>query len=296
MSAKLLSHSFMQVQQIMNADIIKTAPLHGGCIAAVSKVWLSDDRVIVVKSDDSKIHKTNNSETGLAIEGWMLGYLAQHSQLPVPQVFYSGSDLLIMEALQGESRFTHASQTHAAELLADLHNVSQPYYGLERDTLIGGLQQPNTQMSSWLAFFANERILFMAHRAYEEKKLPLTLLNRLEQFCERLSNWLMEPERPSLLHGDAWTTNVLAENNRITGFLDPAIYYGHAEIELAFTTLFDTFGEPFFKRYQEIRPIPDGFFELRRDLYNLYPLLVHVRLFGESYLSSIDATLKKVGC
>ena len=80
---------------------------------------------------------------------------------------------------------------------------------------------------------------------------------------------------------------MIARGDRIAGFIDPAIYHADAEIELAFTTLFNTFSTPFFRRYHEIRPIRDGFFDLRRDLYNLYPLLVHVRLFGGGYVGAV---------
>jgi fructosamine-3-kinase len=77
--------------------------------------------------------------------------------------------------------------------------------------------------------------------------------------------------------------------------IDPAIYYGHPEIELAFITLFNTFGDSFFTHYQEVRPIADDFFEERRDLYNLYPLLVHVAIFGGSYVQSVERTLRRFG-
>ena len=99
----------------------------------------------------------------------------------------------------------------------------------------------------------------------------------------------------SLIHGDVWTTNVLARNGRVTGFIDPAIYYAHAEIELAFTTLFGTFDEDFLRRYEELRPIAPGFMEVRRDIYNLYPLLVHVRLFGGGYVASVESILHRFG-
>jgi fructosamine-3-kinase len=92
-----------------------------------------------------------------------------------------------------------------------------------------------------------------------------------------------------------WGGNVLAQKGQITGFVDPAIYYADAEIELAFSTLFSTFGDDFFSRYQEHRPLAPGFFEERRDIYNLYPLLVHVCLFGGSYVNSVDAILKRFG-
>jgi len=85
-------------------------------------------------------------------------------------------------------------------------------------------------------------------------------------------------------------------DGRIAGFVDPAIYHADPEIELAFSTLFSTFGAPFFERYDEIRPLNPGFFEVRRELYILYPLLVHVHLFGGGYLGGVEATLKKLGC
>jgi fructosamine-3-kinase len=81
----------------------------------------------------------------------------------------------------------------------------------------------------------------------------------------------------------------------VAAFIDPACYWADAEVELAFTTLFGTFGEVFFRRYREHRPMEPGFFEARRDLYNLYPLLVHVRLFGGAYLASVQRTLAHFG-
>jgi len=122
-------------------------------------------------------------------------------------------------------------------------------------------------------------------------------MDRVEALCARLGDWLPADETPRLLHGDLWTGNVLVGGDgRISGFIDPAIYYGAAEVELAFTTLFGTFGDAFFARYQEHHPLAPGFFEERRDLYNLYPLLVHVRLFGGSYVDAVDRTLARHGC
>ncbi len=136
----------------------------------------------------------------------------------------------------------------------------------------------------------------MGGQALAAGRLPKRLMGRLEALAGRLERWLEEPEHPSLIHGDVWTGNVLCRRGRVAGFVDPAIYYAHAEIELAFSTLFGTFSGTFFARYGEIRPLRPGFFEERLDLYNLYPLLVHVRLFGGSYAASVERTLKRFGC
>jgi fructosamine-3-kinase len=262
-------------------------PLSGGCIGSVYRAILPDGTSVVVKAADAG--------GTLDIEGFMLGYLADHSGLPVPRVLVSEPDLLIMEFVPGRSRFDDSAQRHAAELLADVHSRTSTHFGFERATLIGGLPQPNGPRSSWIEFFRDQRLMHMADAALEEGGLGRSLHSRLARLASRLPEFLGEPRQPALIHGDVWTTNVLAEGGRITAFLDPAIHYADPEIELAFITLFNTFGQPFFDRYQKLRPIRAGFFEVRRHVYNLYPLLVHVRLFGGSYAESVSESLSQLG-
>lgn len=276
------------VASALGQGVRRCEGLSGGCVGEVYRLVLDDGAAVVAKVD-------GRAEPSLDIEAYMLRYLAGHSRLPVPAVLHAAPALLVMEHVDGASRFGPAEQTHAAELLADLHAVSAETFGLERDTLIGGLRQPNAPESSWIAFFREHRILYMAREAHREGRFDADILRRIEAFADHLDEWLLDPPHPSLLHGDVWTTNVLARNGRIAAFIDPAVYHGHPEIELAFTTLFGTFGEPFFRRYHEIRPIPGGFFDTRRDIYNLYPLLVHVRLFGAGYLDGVLQVLKRHG-
>jgi fructosamine-3-kinase len=249
---------------------------------------LADGRRVVAKFDSSDAPRLDR-------EAYMLRYLAEHSQLPVPEVYYNAPHILVMAFLEGRSQFDPTAQAHAAELLAALHAVTATAYGLERDTLIGGLHQPNPPTDSWTEFFRDQRLRYMARAAAQSGRLPAAIFHRVERFAGKLERWLEEPEAPALLHGDVWTTNVLSHAGRITGFLDPAVYYGHPEMELAFITLFGTFGEPFFRAYHAARPIAPGFFEERRDIYNLYPLLVHVRLFGGAYVDSVAGTLSRFG-
>jgi fructosamine-3-kinase len=277
-----------EVAAALGAAVADIEPLGGGCISAVYRLRLADGRRVVAKVDE-------RGQAALPVEAHMLRYLAERTPLPVPVVHFASERLLIMAFVVGESAFGPGAERHAAELLAALHDITAPTYGFERDTLIGGLPQPNPPGEHWLDFFRDHRLGYMAAEANRAGRLPSAVRARVERLGGHLARWLSEPERPSLIHGDVWTTNVLALGDRITAFLDPALYFAHAEIELAFTTLFGAFGRAFYERYQALRPIAPGFFEERRDLYNLYPLLVHVRLFGGSYVAGVERILTRFG-
>ena len=266
---------------------VRVAPLSGGSLAQVWRVTMPDGATLVAKTAD---------EAGtLALEGWMLGYLAKHSALPLPQVIHAEDRLLLIEHIDAGDPIDADAERHAAELLAALHAVEAPSFGLERDTLIGGLHQPNAPLPRWLDFFRDRRLLYMARDALDAGRLPAAAMRRIERLAARLTEWIGDDARPALIPGDMWSGNVLVKRGRIAGFVDPAIYYADPEIELAFSSLFGSFGRAFFDCYGEIRPLRPGFFEARRDLYNLYPLLVHVRLFGGSYVGSVARTLDRLG-
>ena len=131
----------------------------------------------------------------------------------------------------------------------------------------------------------------MGRRALTAGALASAAFARLERLCARLAAFVEEPSAPALVHGDVWSGNVLVRDGVVVAYVDPAIYYADAEVELAFITLFSTFGDGFFARYRERHPLRAGFFEARRDLYNLYPLLVHATLFGGGYGASVERTL-----
>jgi len=226
----------------------------------------------------------------------MLGELARLSDLPVPHVHVAEPDLLVMDFIDNDGgAITEPVERHAAALIAALHATPRDSFGYARDTLIGPLPQPNPQSPRWVPFFRDHRLMHMAQAARAEGSLPAPLFGRIETLAMRLDEFLIEPPFPSLLHGDLWTGNVLVRGNRIAGFVDPAVSCGHPEIELAFTTMFGTFGAAFFEAYESLAPLEPGFHEVRRDLYNLYPALVHVRLFGARYLAAIERTLARLG-
>ncbi|HEX2739162.1 MAG TPA: fructosamine kinase family protein [Rubrobacter sp.] len=274
------------VEGTLGERLRSARPMGGGCIGEVYKVELENGTPLAAKVD-------RDGESHLEREAYMLSYLREKSDLPVPEVYHGSETLLLMEFVEGSSRFSEGAERHAAELLASLHGITAGAYGHERDTLIGSLDQPNPPTDDWVEFFREQRLMYLARVAYDGGRLPVEDLRRVERLAERVEDLIGEPNPPALIHGDVWSANVLAKGDRITAFLDPALYYADPEIELAFISLFNSFGDPFLERYAEIRGIDGRFFETRRDLYNLYPLLVHVYFFGGGYLDSVRNTLDR---
>jgi fructosamine-3-kinase len=276
-----------RIEHLLGVRPLRIAALGGGCIAPVHCCELPGGERIVAKQPPPG--------RTLECEAWMLRYLARHTKLPAPAVIAAAPDLLLLEWIDsGDATEAHA-EAHCAELLAALHAIEGPHFGFERDTPIGPLDQPNPPTARWRDFFRDHRLLHRARAAHAAGRLPARLLARIETLAGRLDRWIAEPAHPALIHGDCWSGNVLVKAGRVAAFIDPAIHWAHPEIELAFGTLFGPFGDTFFRRYAELAPLAPGFFEARRDLYNLYPLLVHAQLFGGGYANSVARTLAKFG-
>ncbi|MFN3077008.1 MAG: fructosamine kinase family protein [Alphaproteobacteria bacterium] len=276
-----------RIEVIAGSRVASHGPLSGGCVGQVYRIRLA--------CGDTLVAKVGFAGSGLDVEGDMLRYLKDNSDLPVPEVLSSDELLLLMTWIEAGDPIDAASEHHAAEVIAALHGITADHYGLAWDTRIGGLPQPNRPSADWITFFRDQRLLHMGRKAVQAGRMPGRVLDRLEKLSGNLESLIGPPSSPSLIHGDLWTGNVLIHRSRIAGFVDPAIYYADPEIELAFSTLFSTFGKAFFRRYHELRPIRPDFFDTRRDLYNLYPLLVHVRLFGGGYLASVERILTRFG-
>ncbi|NKB19951.1 MAG: phosphotransferase [Alphaproteobacteria bacterium] len=274
-----------QIADAVGRQPVSLQELHGGNVARVHLAEMETGSPLVIKTGGGDF----------AVEALMLRYLAENTSLPVPVVHHADKTLLIMDWIESGDPIDDDAERDAARHLSALHKITATDFGFECDTLIGPLRQPNPKTSSWLEFFRDHRLLFMARQALTEDRVSSDTMGRFEALASRLDEWIEEPAAPQLLHGDMWGGNVLVKDSRITSFIDPAIYFGNAEMDLAFATLFGTFREPFFETYEDYAPLRPGFWEARRDLYNLNPLLVHLRLFGGDYGRSIDAILNRFG-
>ena len=226
------------------------------------------------------------------VEG--LALLRQTSTFYIPQVIdhgrYLGKSYLILEFIEQGSP-SKAYWEALGRQLAQLHTNTQQEFGLGFNNYIGSLPQTNTLTANGYDFFFDHRLLPQAGLALYEGLLPRKSYDALLRLRDRLPE-LLPNEKPALLHGDLWSGNILPTPQNQPALIDPAVYYGFRESELAFTKLFAGFDTHFYKAYTEVFPLESGF-EERVAIYNLYPLLVHVNLFGSGYVSGVERVLKQ---
>lgn len=179
---------------------------------------------------------------------------------------------------------------HFAAGLAAIHQSSEGYFGWRNDNYIGSLVQTNNPHGDWASFYANQRILPLVKRLIEGEAFEKTLSVPAENLCKKLQD-IFPSEPAALLHGDLWSGNFMAGHNGYATIYDPAVYYGHREMDLGMTKLFGGFDREFYQAYEEIFPLEKGWSQ-RVSLTQLYPLLVHAVLFGGGYIQSCRQIIK----
>jgi protein-ribulosamine 3-kinase len=216
------------------------------------------------------------------------------SDLRVPEVIVaekpgeSRHAFLLMEYIE-EGRSGN-SFTFGKEL-AKLHQTTAPQFGLETDNYIGSLPQNNRMHDDWPGFFSEERIKPQLKMAIDTGKMDRSLFSNWDRLASKLDE-LLPHTKPSLIHGDLWGGNYLFDSSGKAVLIDPAVYYGHPEMDLAFSKMFGGFSGDFYEGYESVTPLEPGF-SGRVPIYNLYPLLVHVNLFGGHYTTQAAQLLKK---
>lgn len=262
-------------------------PVGGGCINHGGKLKIGTDDCFLKWNDDAKYPGMFEAEA----RGLRLLYEAD--AIRIPRVIGTGRrvpwQFIIMEFISGANRARNFWDLLGRQL-ASLHRTTRQSYGLDHDNYIGSLRQLNTPRDSWVEFFINQRLQVQLKLAADTRRIGPSVLKRFEQLYTRLPGILVD-EPPSLLHGDLWGGNLIVDEKGEPVLIDPAVYYGNREIDLAMTTLFGGFDERFYAAYNEAFATASGLAE-RLDIYNLYPLLVHVNLFGEGYLGQVDAILR----
>lgn len=274
-----------RVSSALGAKALDVTELDGGMVGTVYRVSFMERAPVAAKVDGAP----------LDVEADMLEYLECKTALPVPTVLHAEEGLLLMEYIDGDDRFDERAERNLGSHIAALHEVSANAFGFPFDTLSGPYTQSNPWTDSWIEFFRDHRLLPYAKAAKDEGTLPVAEYERVRRLAGTLDDCLVEPASPSLLHGDVHPGNVIVADGTVQAILDPAIYFGHNEIDLAYVTRSNSIGDAFLDEYQSHRGIPEAFFEVRKEVYEAFHILENVRFFGKTLLPEFDWALSRLG-
>ncbi len=267
-------------------DEVNFTFLGGGCINETVKLSCSEGSFFLKWNQNAPEDMFPKEAAGLAL-------LEHTGKIRVPQVVghgeADGKSYLLLEYLEPGRRRDNYWETFGRNL-AQLHQCTAPSFGLNHDNYIGRLPQKNESKKNWCEFFIECRLKPQVGMALYNQLVDARLHQSFEDLYARLPA-LLPQELPALLHGDLWSGNVHTSPDGHACLIDPAVYFGHREMDLAFTKLFGGFDPIFYHAYHEQFPLHPGW-EDRLEIFSLYPLMVHVNLFGLSYMPAVERTLK----
>ena len=287
---RLRAHLESRVQRKM-AD---SRGVGGGCISQTARLQFTDGTKLFLKWASRR-----DAVSGLfSEEARSLAALRDAGSLRVPGVIDTQDDdeefrYILLEWLE-PGHATSKSWRELGSALAALHRNQSTQFGWRSNNFIGSLPQSNTAHDSWVDFWRDQRLRPQMARA--EARFGKRDTGRLERLLADLDSLIGigNEEGPSLLHGDLWSGNVHILNDETPAVIDPSTYYGHREVDLAMSKLFGGFDTEFYRAYEASWPRNEGADE-RTLVYQLYYLLVHVNLFGGSYVSSTMSAVGKLG-
>jgi protein-ribulosamine 3-kinase len=276
------------VETALHCSVSQFSPTGGGCINHGGRLQTSKGPFFI------KWNRTEALPQMFKTESKGLKLLRDTKTIHVPEVVLESVagnlQYLVLEYI--ESKLQNARYwTDFGRNLALLHKNSNESFGLDHDNYVGSLKQYNHQETSWGEFLISQRLDIMVKLAGERGHIDSRAREKFDALYKRL-NSILSDEKPSLLHGDLWAGNLIVDDLGSPCMIDPAVYYGNREVDLAMTQLFGGFDKAFFESYNEEFPLAEGY-ESRIRIYQLYPLLVHVNLFGKSYLPKVVSILNE---
>jgi len=281
----------MGLNQIFNdADIIITScqPVHGGDINEAYCLY-GDEKKYFLKVNDA-------NRFPLMFEKEMNGLntLREYSTFTIPKVIQCGNvqtrQYLLLEWIE-KGQAGKDCWLHFGSGLAMLHKQPQPFFGFTEDNFIGSLVQYNPSHPTWHSFYAECRVMPLVKILFDAGSFSIEDTRNIELFCKRIPT-LFPSEPPALLHGDLWGGNFMIAKGGPVAIFDPAVYFGHREMDIGMTRLFGGFDRTFYEAYNETFPLDKGW-QQRLPFTQLYPILVHAVLFGGHYVSNAKGIINQ---
>jgi protein-ribulosamine 3-kinase len=263
-----------ELKSFLQTELISFSFTGGGCINHGGRLSTKAGDFFLKWNDASPFPGMFEAEAN------GLHLLKETDVIDVPEVLSHGKveefQFLVLEFVESKSKLESYWEI-LGEQMASLHGITNETFGLDHDNFIGSLPQMNSPKADWIDFFMERRLEPQLKLAINDGKISNTIAKQFDTLYDKLPA-LFPREKPALLHGDLWSGNLITNDDGKPCLVDPAVYFGNREIELAFTELFDGFSNRFYEAYNANFKLEHDY-KARKALYQLYPLLVHVNLF-----------------
>ena len=286
MNIEAIKNTIAQLLQV-STDQMQMSAVQGGSINQAYSI-ITEDGNFFCKINDACAFPQMMEKEKNGIE-----LIQKQDKIRVPKVIdareLNGIQFLLMEYIAIGNR-PKTFWEKFGEQLAGLHKITNETFGLHENNYMGSLPQDNSPNINWSSFFMESRIMPQIRIAVDTGKLSHKQAAEFENLYPIISQ-LFQNEKASLLHGDLWSGNFLCDENESPVLIDPAVYYGSRHMDLAMTTLFGGFDSRFYESYHYHFPLPENYKTIWK-ICNLYPLLIHLNLFGRSYLGQVLEVLE----
>ena len=279
----------LEIEKKLDIEILQVIPLSGGCISNAYKIDTKSGQNFFLKINDNVPPDMFSAEAHGLNELLNAGAI----RVPVPEIY--SQNYIVTEFIESGKKSSKFFEDFGKKF-ALLHQYKGNSFGFYEDNYIGSNPQKNiavqNESKSWKEFYLNKRLLFQFTLCKNNGYLTQELNKVFRQLENKIDDIFSGAEEsPSLLHGDLWSGNYMTDEVGNACIIDPAVYYGHREADLAMTKLFGGYTVEFYKSYQEIYPLKEGW-EYRENIYKLYHVLNHLNLFGRGYYQQVVSLIK----
>ena len=278
-----------KVEDFRGSGIKETKSLSGGCINNACRITFEDGLSYLIKFNEHSLADM------FAKEAHGLQELKKADAIKVPEVFLCDTDFILTEFIDSAVKSKNFFEEFGRKF-AQLHKYKSEEFGFYEDNYIGSTPQLNlntaNRKNDWVSFYFNKRLLYQFKLAEKNGYADSEFRNAFKNIADKIESILAGcSEAPSLLHGDLWSGNYMTDEKGDACLIDPAVYYGNREADLAMTKLFGGFSASFYNSYNEEYPLEEGW-EYRENIYMLYHVLNHLNIFGRGYYSQALQLMK----
>ena len=284
-------NTILSIKNLLNKSHIEEYQLLSDSFNINCFKLIIDKKIYVAKIFKDKKFFSNS----ILAEKQNLEYLKSFNLKFFPEIKAFNENILIIDYIKNDDSFSKNSRESFLNAVIKIHSIKSKQFGLNFDTQIGGMMQPNNQNSNWCNFFSENRINYIFELISNSNPMPSEINFKIEKLLKKINNFLPSNIKPTLLHGDLWRGNILFFNNKFAGFIDPGSFYGHNELEITYLKWLSPkfMDNNFIEKYNDHFKIDKNYY-IYEPIYQLYYSLMNVYLWNRLYIQEINKILKKI--